>query len=420
MTSTQELFEIVKKSKKSINTATTAEKNHALEEMAKQLWLSRADILAANELDMTAAKGKISDVMLDRLYLNEERIAAMAEGIRQLIDLEDPVGEVLERTELDNGLVISKKRVAMGVIGIIYESRPNVTSDAAALALKSGSAVVLRSGKDAYQTALAIVTALNKGLAQTAISPDCIQLVSDTSRASAQAMMKAKGYLDLLIPRGGAGLIQAVVENATVPVIETGTGIVHVYVDKDADQAKALAIIENAKTSRPSVCNAMEVLLVHEEIAAEFLPRLQKMLVTDRDVAQEKAVELRLDEKAEQYISGSQARPEDFDTEFLDYVLAVKLVSSLEEAVEHIEAHSTHHSDAIVTENHAAASYFTEQVDSAAVYVNASTRFTDGGQFGLGCEMGISTQKLHARGPMGLKELTSYKYVIQGTGQVRK
>ena len=420
MTSTQAIFEKVQKVKKTINTATTAEKNHALEEMAKQLWLSRADILAANELDMTTAKGRISDVMLDRLYLDEERIAAMAEDIRQLIDLEDPVGQVLERTELDNGLVISKKQVAMGVIGIIYESRPNVTSDAAALALKSGSAVVLRSGKDAYQTALAIVTALKEGLGQTKISPDCIQLVSDTSRASAQAMMKAKGYLDLLIPRGGAGLIQAVVENATVPVIETGTGIVHVYVDKDADQDKALAIIENAKTSRPSVCNAMEVLLVHEEIAAEFLPLLQKMLVTDRDAAQENPVELRLDEKAAQYISGSQAKPEDFDTEFLDYILAVKLVSSLEEAVDHIEAHSTHHSDAIVTENDAAAAYFTEQVDSAAVYVNASTRFTDGGQFGLGCEMGISTQKLHARGPMGLKELTSYKYVIQGTGQVRK
>ncbi|WP_148880202.1 glutamate-5-semialdehyde dehydrogenase [Streptococcus sp. Marseille-P7376] len=420
MASTQAIFEKVQKVKKTINTATTAEKNHALEEMAKQLWLSRADILAANKLDMTAAKGRISDVMLDRLYLDEDRIAAMAEGIRQLIDLEDPVGQVLERTELENGLFISKKRVAMGVIGIIYESRPNVTSDAAALALKSGSAVVLRSGKDAYQTALAIVTALKKGLAQTKISPDCIQLVSDTSRASAQAMMKAKGYLDLLIPRGGAGLIQAVVENATVPVIETGTGIVHIYVDKDADQTKALAIIENAKTSRPSVCNAMEVLLVHEEIAAEFLPRLQKMLVTDRDGAQENPVELRLDEKSAQYISGSQAKSEDFDTEFLDYVLAVKLVSSLEEAVEHIEAHSTHHSDAIVTENDAVAAYFTDQVDSAAVYVNASTRFTDGGQFGLGCEMGISTQKLHARGPMGLKELTSYKYVIQGTGQVRK
>ena len=420
MTSTQAIFEKVQKVKKTINTATTAEKNHALEEMAKQLWLSRADILAANELDMTTAKGRISDVMLDRLYLDEDRIAGMAEGIRQLIDLEDPVGQILEKTELENGLVISKKRVAMGVIGIIYESRPNVTSDAAALALKSGSAVVLRSGKDAYQTAQAIVTALKKGLTQTEISPDCIQLVSDTSRASAQAMMKAKGYLDLLIPRGGAGLIQAVVKNATVPVIETGTGIVHVYVDKDADQDKALAIIENAKTSRPSVCNAMEVLLVHEEIAAKFLPRLQKMLVTDRVAAQENPVELRLDEKAAQYISGTQAKSEDFDTEFLDYILAVKLVSSLEEAVEHIEAHSTHHSDAIVTENDAASTYFSEQVDSAAVYVNASTRFTDGGQFGLGCEMGISTQKLHARGPMGLKELTSYKYVIQGTGQVRK
>ena len=287
MTSTQAIFEKVQKVKKTINTATTAEKNYALEEMASQLWLSRADILAANELDMTTAKGKISDVMLDRLYLDEDRIAAMAEGIRQLIDLEDPVGQVLEKTELENGLVISKQRGAMGVIGIIYESRPNVTSDAAALALKSGSAVVLRSGKDAYQTALAIVTALKEGLVQTEISPDCIQLVSDTSRASAQAMMKAKGYLDLLIPRGGAGLIQAVVENATVPVIETGTGIVHVYVDKDADQDKALAIIENAKTSRPSVCNAMEVLLVHEEIAAAFLPRLQKILVTDRDAAQE-------------------------------------------------------------------------------------------------------------------------------------
>ena len=420
MTSTQAIFEKVQKVKKTINTATTAEKNHALEEMAKQLWLSRADILAANELDMAAAKGKISDVMLDRLYLDEDRIAAMAEGIRQLIDLEDPVGQVLERTELDNGLVISKKRVAMGVIGIIYESRPNVTSDAAALALKSGSAVVLRSGKDAYQTALAIVTALKKGLAQTKILPDCIQLVSDTSRASAQAMMKAKGYLDLLIPRGGAGLIQAVVENATVPVIETGTGIVHVYVDKDADQDKALAIIENAKTSRPSVCNAMEVLLVHEDKAASFLPRLEQVLVAERKEAALEPIQFRLDEKASQFVSGQAATAQDFDTEFLDYVLAVKVVSSLEEAVEHIEAHSTHHSDAIVTENAEAAAYFTDQVDSAAVYVNASTRFTDGGQFGLGCEMGISTQKLHARGPMGLKELTSYKYVVTGDGQIRE
>ncbi|KXT81081.1 Gamma-glutamyl phosphate reductase [Streptococcus sp. DD11] len=420
MVTTQEQFETAKAVKKSINTASTELKNRALLAMADQLWQARADILAANAQDMAAAKGKISDVMLDRLYLDEGRIKAMAEGIREVAKLPDPIGEVLETSQLENGLEITKKRVAMGVIGIIYESRPNVTSDAAVLALKSGNAVVLRSGKDAYKSAHAIVTALKKGLAETAINPEVIQLIEDTSRDSSYALMKAKGYLDLLIPRGGAGLIQAVVENATVPVIETGTGIVHVYVDKDADQTKALAIVENAKISRPSVCNAMEVLLVHEALAADFLPSLQKALVTDREAAGLAPVQLRLDEKAAQYISGTQAKPEDFDTEFLDYVLAVKLVSSLEEAVEHIEAHSTHHSDAIVTENAAAAAYFTEQVDSAAVYVNASTRFTDGGQFGLGCEMGISTQKLHARGPMGLRELTSYKYVIQGTGQVRE
>ena len=415
MTSTQAIFERVQKVKKTINTATTAEKNHALEAMAKQLWLSRADILAANELDMTTAKGKISDVMLDRLYLDEDRIAAMAEGIRQLIDLEDPVGEVLERTELDNGLVISKKRVAMGVIGIIYESRPNVTSDAAALALKSGSAVVLRSGKDAYQTAHAIVSALKTGSPEPTIDKDVLQLAEDASRESSLVMMKAKGDLDLLIPRGGAGLIQAVVEQAIVPVIETGTGIVHVYVDQAADVEKALGIIKNAKTSRPSVCNAMEVLLVHEAIAGEFLPMVKKVLVDEASVP----VELRLDAKAQQIIAGTSASETDFDTEFLDYVMAVKVVSSVEEAIAHIEAHSTHHSDAIVSEDPRAIELFSNQVDSAAVYVNASTRFTDGGEFGLGCEMGISTQKLHARGPMGLRELTSYKYLVTGNGQVR-
>ena len=316
---------------------------------------------------------------------------------------------------------LSPKNVWLwGVIGIIYESRPNVTSDAVALALKSGNAVVLRSGKDAYQTAHAIVTALKKGLETTTIHPDVIQLVEDTSRESSYAMMKAKGYLDLLIPRGGAGLINAVVENAIVPVIETGTGIVHVYVDKDADEDKALSIINNAKTSRPSVCNAMEVLLVHKDKAASFLPRLEQVLVSDRKEAGLEPIQFRLDEKASQFVSGKAAAAQDFDTEFLDYVLAVKVVSSLEEAVAHIEAHSTHHSDAIVTENAEAAAYFTDQVDSAAVYVNASTRFTDGGQFGLGCEMGISTQKLHARGPMGLKELTSYKYVVTGDGQIRE
>ena len=420
MVSTQEQFEQVQAVKKSINTASEVVKNQALLAMADYLVAATEEILAANALDIEAAKGKISDVMLDRLYLDAGRIEAMATGIREVVALPDPIGEVLETNHLENGLVIIKKRVAMGVIGIIYESRPNVTSDAAALALKSGNAVVLRSGKDAYQTAHAIVTVLKKGLETTTIHPDVIQLVEDTSRESSYAMMKAKGYLDLLIPRGGAGLINAVVENAIVPVIETGTGIVHVYVDKDADEDKALSIINNAKTSRPSVCNAMEVLLVHEDKATSFLPRLEKVLVADRKKAGLEPIQFRLDSKASQFISGQAAEAQDFDTEFLDYVLAVKVVSSLEEAVAHIEAHSTHHSDAIVTENAEAAAYFTDQVDSAAVYVNASTRFTDGGQFGLGCEMGISTQKLHARGPMGLKELTSYKYVVTGDGQIRE
>ena len=420
MVSTQEQFEQVKAVKKSINTASETVKNQALLAMADHLVKATEDVLAANALDMEAAKGKISDVMLDRLYLDAGRIEAMASGIREVVALPDPIGEVLETNHLENGLVITKKRVAMGVIGIIYESRPNVTSDAAALALKSGNAVVLRSGKDAYQTAHAIVKALKKGLESTTIHPDVIQLVEDTSRESSFAMMKAKGYLDLLIPRGGSGLINAVVENAIVPVIETGTGIVHVYVDKDADEDKALSIINNAKTSRPSVCNAMEVLLVHEDIAASFLPRLEQVLVAERKEAGLEPIQFRLGSKASQFVSGQAAEDQDFDTEFLDYILAIKIVGSLEEAVNHIEAHSTHHSDAIVTESAYAAAYFTDQVDSAAVYVNASTRFTDGGQFGLGCEMGISTQKLHARGPMGLKELTSYKYVVAGDGQIRE
>lgn len=420
MVSTQEQFKQVQAVKKSINTASGEVKNLALLAMADHLLAATEEILAANAQDMETAKGKISDVMLDRLYLDAGRIETMATGIREVVALPDPIGEILETNHLENGLVIIKKRVAMGVIGIIYESRPNVTSDAAALAIKSGNAVVLRSGKDAYQTAYAIVTALKKGLEETGIHPDVIQLVEDTSRESSYAMMKAKGYLDLLIPRGGAGLINAVVENAIVPVIETGTGIVHVYVDKGADEDKALSIVNNAKTSRPSVCNAMEVLLVHENIAATFLPRLEQVLVKERKESGLEPILFRLDEKASQFITGSAAEAQDFDTEFLDYILAVKVVSSLEEAVEHIEAHSTHHSDAIVTENEDTALYFTEQVDSAAVYVNASTRFTDGGQFGLGCEMGISTQKLHARGPMGLKELTSYKYVVTGDGQIRE
>ena len=415
MGTTQEQLALAGSAKKSINTASTALKNQALEAMASQLLKATDAILAANQIDMEAARGKISEVMLDRLFLDQERIEGMAQGIRALIDLPDPIGEVLDTEVLGNGLEIQKVRVAMGVIGIIYESRPNVTSDAAALAIKSGNAVVLRTGKDAFHSAQAIVTALKAGLEEVGLNPDLLQLIQDTSRASSLAMMKAKGYLDLLIPRGGAGLIQAVVENAIVPVIETGTGIVHVYVDKDADFQKALAIIENAKTSRPSVCNAMEVLLVDRAIASDFLPLVKERLVD----ARERSVELRLDEQAQAIISGTAAQEQDFDTEFLDYILAVKVVDGVEEATDHIEAHSTHHSDAIVTENPETAAYFTKQVDSAAVYVNASTRFTDGGQFGLGCEMGISTQKLHARGPMGLREMTSYKYIVSGNGQVR-
>ena len=415
MGTTQEQLALARSAKKSINTASTALKNQALEAMASQLLKATEAILVANQIDMEAARGKISEVMLDRLFLDQERIAGMAQGIRALIDLPDPIGEVLDTEVLENGLEIQKVRVAMGVIGIIYESRPNVTSDAAALAIKSGNAVVLRTGKDAFHSAQAIVTALKAGLEEAGLNPDLLQLIQDTSRASSLAMMKAKGYLDLLIPRGGAGLIQAVVENAIVPVIETGTGIVHVYVDNDADFQKALAIIENAKTSRPSVCNALEVLLVDRAIASDFLPLVKERLVDDR----ERSVELRLDEQAQAIISGTAAQEQDFDTEFLDYILAVKVVDGVAEAVDHIEAHSTHHSDAIVTENPETAAYFTKQVDSAAVYVNASTRFTDGGQFGLGCEMGISTQKLHARGPMGLREMTSYKYIVSGNGQVR-
>ena len=415
METTQEQLVLARSAKKSINTASTALKNQALEAMASQLLKATEAILAANQIDMEAARGKISEVMLDRLFLDKERIVGMAQGIRALIDLPDPIGEVLDTEVLENGLKIQKIRVAMGVIGIIYESRPNVTSDAAALAIKSGNAVVLRTGKDAFHSAQAIVTALKGGLEESGLNPALLQLIQDTSRASSLAMMKAKGYLDLLIPRGGAGLIQAVVENAIVPVIETGTGIVHVYVDKEADFQKALAIIENAKTSRPSVCNAMEVLLVDRAIASDFLPLVKERLVD----ARERSVELRLDEQAQAIISGTAAQEQDFDTEFLDYILAVKIVDGVEKAVDHIEAHSTHHSDAIVTENPETAAYFTKQVDSAAVYVNASTRFTDGGQFGLGCEMGISTQKLHARGPMGLREMTSYKYIVSGNGQVR-
>ena len=409
------MLENAKAAKAQVAKLTTQEKNQALLAMADALLSHQEDILTANAADLEAAKGTVAQVMLDRLLLNEQRIAAMAQGIREVAALPDPVGRTLAEHTRPDGLKIQKVSVPMGVIAIIYESRPNVTSDAAALALKSGSVCVLRGGKEAFRSANAIVDALRAGLKAQGITENAVNLVQDTSRSSAAALMTANGYVDLLIPRGGAGLINACVRSATVPCIATGTGICHVYVEKTADLDMALNIVENAKTSRPSVCNAEEVLLVDKEIAPVFLPRLRQRLV---DQARH-PVELRLDETAASLIPGTPAGPQDFDTEFLDYILAVKCVDGVEEAVAHIAAHSTGHSEAIVTTDPAAAEAFTSGVDSAAVYVNASTRFTDGGEFGLGCEMGISTQKLHARGPMGLEELTTYKYIIRGSGQIR-
>ena len=390
---------------------TEQQKNDGLFAMADALLAAQAAILEANAQDLEAAKGTVSDVMLDRLSLSPARIAAMAEGIRQVAALPDPVGRVLEETIRADGLKIQKISVPMGVIAIIYESRPNVTSDAAALALKSGNVCILRGGKEAFRSANAIVKALREGLKKAGIPENAVNLVQDTSRESATALMTANGYVDLLIPRGGAGLIQACVRTATVPCIETGTGICHVYVEKTADLSMAVNIVENAKTSRPSVCNAEEVLLVDRAIAGKFLPMLFDRIGN--------RVEFRLDPEAAAIIPGKEAGERDFDTEFLDYILAVKCVEDVREAVAHIAAHSTGHSEAIVTQSKEAEQMFTSLVDSAAVYVNASTRFTDGGEFGLGCEMGISTQRLHARGPMGLRELTTYKYIIHGNGHVR-
>lgn len=392
------------------------DKNNALLAMADALEENCRAILEENKKDVEAARGKITDVMIDRLSLDESRIKGMADGIRDVVKLPDPVGRVLDREELPNGLVVEKTAVPMGVVAIIYESRPNVSSDAAALALKSGNVCVLRGGKEAFRSANSIVNALRGGLKKLGFCENFINMVQDTTRQSSTDLMTAEGYIDLLIPRGGAGLIKACVDNAKVPVIQTGTGICHVYVDDDADLDMALNIIENAKTSRPSVCNAEEVLLVNGKIADKFLPMLKKRLVDDR---KENPVELRLDERAAKIIDGTKAGENDFDTEFLNYILAVGIVDSVEDAVKHIGEHSTHHSDAIITNNDAHAAEFTRDVDSAAVYVNASTRFTDGGCFGLGCEMGISTQKLHARGPMGLCELTTYKYIVKGNGQIR-
>ena len=394
-------------------------KNRILLAMAEALMAAEDDILAENDADMTAARGHINDVMLDRLRLDHDRLAGMAEGVRAIAALPDHTGRVLSEVRRPNGLVVRKVQVPLGLVSIIYESRPNVTSDAAALAVKSGNVCVLRSGKEAHRSACAIVRALRSGIAQGGGDPEILNIVDDITHQSAADIMTAKGLVDLLIPRGGAGLIRACVEGASVPCIETGTGICHVYVDKAADLDKALAIVENAKTSRPSVCNAEEVLLVHSAVAAEFLPRLKKRLVDDRAAAGKTPVELRLDERAAAIIPGTPAGERDFDTEFLNYILAVAVVDSVEQAVAHILTHSTGHSEAIVTEDPAAAEVFVSGTDSAAVYVNASTRFTDGGEFGLGCEMGISTQKLHARGPMGLDELSTYKYVVLGSGQIR-
>lgn len=415
----EELLAKAKAAKVDAAVLTEEKKNEALRLMAKSLLDHTDDILAANAVDMKNAKGVLSAPLMDRLMLNEKRITAMADGLTQVASLPDPTGKLLESHTREDGLQINKVSVPIGVIAIIYESRPNVTADAAALALKSGNVCILRTGKDAYHSACAIVDALREGLSICGINEDLINLVHDTTRDGATALMTANGYVDLLIPRGGAGLINSCVKNATVPVIATGTGICHIYVEKTADLEKAVRIIENAKTSRPGVCNAEEVLLVDRAIAGKFLPMVKKRLVHDRIAAGKQPVELRLDDAAQAVIDGTPAGEKDFDTEFLDYILAVKLVNGVEEAVSHISAHSTGHSEAILTQDEAAANYFTSRIDSAAVYVNASTRFTDGGEFGYGCEMGISTQKMHARGPMGLKELTTYKYIVRGNGHIR-
>ena len=407
---TQEILQKAKALSRN-NILTLDQKNEALTAMAKALLENTDEILKANSIDIENARGTISDVMIDRLTLTEDRIKGMAKGITDVRDLPDGVGKVLSTVTLQNGLSVNKVSVPFGVVAIIYESRPNVTSDAAALSFKSGNVCVLRGGKEAYNSSKAIVDALKKGLAECGLSEDYVNLVEDTTRKSANELMTADGYVDLLIPRGGKGLIKACTENATVPCIETGTGICHIFVEKTANIDMALNIINNAKTSRPSVCNAAEVCIVDKGIANEFLPKLNE-LFKDR-------VELRGDKAVCDIIDAVPATDTDFDTEFLDYIMAVKVVDGVDEAINHIAEHSTHHSESIITSDDTASAMFTALVDSAAVYVNASTRFTDGGEFGLGCEMGISTQKLHARGPMGLMELNTYKYVINGNGQVR-
>lgn len=418
MRSTIEIMQRATRAAAAMHTAGT-DSARALMMIADAIEHSADSILTQNALDLAAAREHISEVMLDRLALTHERIRAMADGVRAIAALPCPYGEVLNSVTRPNGLVIEKIAVPIGVIAIIYESRPNVTSDAAALSLRSGNACILRCGKEAYRTSRAIVDAMTDAAEAAGMPRDAVQLVDDTSRAGAMELMRGRGYIDLLIPRGGAGLIRSCVENATIPTLETGTGICHIYVDKDADLKMAISIVANAKTSRPSVCNAAEVCLVHRDVAQSFLPMLKRTLIDERTAHDLPPVELRLCPEAASIIDGTPMADGDFDTEFLDYKLAVGIVGSVEEAAEHIAAHSTGHSEAIITENGDIAEQFCCLVDSAAVYVNASTRFTDGGEFGLGCEMGISTQRLHARGPIGLKELTTYKYIIRGNGQTR-
>jgi glutamate-5-semialdehyde dehydrogenase len=423
MKNTLEILKNAKAAERELGILSTAIKNAALLKMADGIDARADEILSANALDIENAKGKIPDVMIDRLRLDKNRITAMAQGIREVAALPDPVGVILDENTLYNGLSVIKKRVPLGVIGIIYESRPNVTSDAGALCFKSGNVCVLRGGRDAFNSSFALVSIMRDALLDMQLNPNFINVVEDTSRQSATELMTAVGYVDALIPRGGAGLIKACIESAKVPCIQTGTGICHVYVDKAADFSMALNIIENAKTSRPSVCNAEEVCLVSKEIAADFLPLLHERLCAKRALENKPTVELRCDETSYSILSKKpnviKASKLDFDTEFLDYVLAVKVLTNVDEAITHIQAHSTKHSDCIVSADETACEKFALCVDSAAVYINASTRFTDGGEFGKGCEIGISTQKLHARGPMGLEELCSYKYIIKGQGQVR-
>lgn len=419
MKSTTDILKDAQAARALMARVTEADINEALSLMADELILATDEILRANGEDILAAAGNISEVMTDRLRLTEERIEAMAKGIREIIALPYPIGRVLKRTERENGLLIERVSVPIGTIAIIYESRPNVTSDAAALAVKSGNVCILRGGKEAYRSNRAIADALMRGIMRSSLPECAVQLVDDTTRESAKELMTARGYVDLLIPRGGAGLIRACVEGATVPTLETGTGICHIYIDRAADLSRAVKILANAKCSRPSVCNAAEVCLVHKDVAAKTLPMIRAALVEERAEAGLTPVELRLDTRAREIIDGVSATDCDFDTEFLDYILAVRVVDSVSEAIAHIREHSTHHSEAIITEDADTAARFTTEVDSAAVYVNASTRFTDGGEFGLGCEMGISTQKMHARGPVGIEELTTYKYIIKGNGQVR-